>query len=153
MTALGDFSSGDVLTAADMNAIGTWITFTPSWNNFTAGNAVQDWSYCIINDLMIVTGRTVLGTTSSMGTSPSFTIPDSRVADKWASNGGVLLRESGVATRVGTIGVNGPGDTTIEFSAYLVSGSELRVTSITSSVPFTWGNGSYITGTLVLDVT
>jgi len=153
MTALGDFVSGDVLTAADMNAIGTWTTFTPSWNNFTVGNATQDWSYCIINDVMIVTGRTLLGSTSSMGTSPSFTIPDSRVADKWASNGGALLRESGVATRVGIMSVTGPGDSTIGFSAYLVSGSEVRETQITSSVPFTWGNGSYITGTLVLDVT
>jgi hypothetical protein len=153
MTALGDFSSGDVLTAADMNAIGTWITFTPSWNNFTAGNAVQDWSYCIINDVMIVTGRTVLGTTSSMGTSPSFTIPDSRVADKWSSNGAVSLRENGVATRVGTISVSGPGDSTIGFGAYLVSGSDVRITSVTASSPFTWGNLDYITGTLVLDVT
>jgi len=31
MTALGDFSSGDVLTAADMNAIGEATSFTPSW--------------------------------------------------------------------------------------------------------------------------
>ncbi len=30
MTALGDFSAGDVLTAADLNAIGTWTDYTPS---------------------------------------------------------------------------------------------------------------------------
>jgi len=30
MTALGAFSAGDVLTAADLNAIGTWTTFTPT---------------------------------------------------------------------------------------------------------------------------
>jgi len=30
MTALGGFSSGDVLTAADLNAIGTWTSYTPA---------------------------------------------------------------------------------------------------------------------------
>ena len=153
MTALGDFSSGDVLTAADLNAIGTWTTFTPSWNNLTVGNATQDWSYCIINDFMVVTGTIVFGSTTAMGTSPSMTIPDSRVADKWSINGGVLLRENGVATRIGVASVSGPSDSTIGFNAYLVSGSDVRVTSITASAPFTWGTNDYLSATIILDVT
>ena len=36
MTALGDFSPGDVLTAADLNAIGERQTWTPSYLNFSA---------------------------------------------------------------------------------------------------------------------
>lgn len=132
--------------------IGTWTTFTPSWNNFTVGNAVQDWSYCIINDVMIVTGRTVLGTTSSMGTNPSFDIPAGKTADKWA-RGSAILREEGVATLFGALSTTGPGASSIGVFRYEVSGSNIRSNLITSSTPFSWGNTDYISGTLVFDVT
>ena len=56
MTALGDFSSGDVLTAADMNAIGTWQTWSPNvraevgtWGGVTLLRA----RYCEINKLIV----------------------------------------------------------------------------------------------------
>jgi len=59
MTALGDFSAGDVLTAANLNAIGTWTTFTPTLkfgsNTITPG--VQDGRYIILNELIIVSVR------------------------------------------------------------------------------------------------
>jgi len=52
MTALGDFSSGDVLTAADMNAIGTWSTYTPTLTNFTG--TVDFAVYAVVNKIVIV---------------------------------------------------------------------------------------------------
>lgn len=57
MTALGDFSPGDVLTAADLNAIGTWTTFTPTWTfdaNAITTTVFNYGRYLIINDLVIV---------------------------------------------------------------------------------------------------
>ncbi len=57
MTALGDFSSGDVLTAAELNAIGTWTTYTPEWTATTTNPSVGGGSivgyYCQLNDLVI----------------------------------------------------------------------------------------------------
>ncbi len=52
MTALGDFSPGDVLTAADINAIGTWQDYTPSLTNISGSVAYA--TFCKINELVIV---------------------------------------------------------------------------------------------------
>jgi len=71
MTALGDFSSGDVLTAADLNGIATWTSFTPTWTNLTVGNGTYDWSlYSQVNDIVFFSIRFTLGSTSSVGTTP-----------------------------------------------------------------------------------
>ena len=76
MTALGDFTAGDVLAAADLNAIGTWASFTPSFSNFTLGNGTVDYSrYSRINDVVHVELLVTLGSTSSMSTLPTFTVP------------------------------------------------------------------------------
>ena len=56
MTALGDFSSGDVLTAADLNAIGTWTTFTPNFRPETGAwtsGVLYVARYTKINDTVI----------------------------------------------------------------------------------------------------
>lgn len=69
MTALGDFSSGDVLTAADMNAIGTWTDYSASvaYNNVTVGNGTTNYAlYAQLNDLIIVQLQFTLGSTSSV---------------------------------------------------------------------------------------
>jgi hypothetical protein len=57
MTALGDFSSGDVLTAADLNAIGTWTDFTPTVGSSsgTLTTVTKNYAkYARLNDLVIV---------------------------------------------------------------------------------------------------
>jgi hypothetical protein len=66
MTSPFPFSSGDVLTAANLNAIGEKTAFTPSWINLTPGNATETWFYTQVNDLVYVTGQTVFGSTTSI---------------------------------------------------------------------------------------
>lgn len=57
MTALGDFTAGQVLTAADLNAIGTWTTYTPvvtqGATTITAGANTYG-HYARINDMVFV---------------------------------------------------------------------------------------------------
>ena len=151
MATLGTFTAGQVLTAAELNAIGTWTAFTPSWSNFTPGNAVEDWSYTIVNDIMIVTGITTLGTTSSMGTAPTMLIPDSQVTDKW-SNGVARMRDSGVATFLGTAFIES-ANTNIKVNWMTVSSNQVRSAGLTSTSPFSWANGDYITFTIAFDIT
>lgn len=58
MTSLGDFSSGDVLTAADLNAIGTWQNYTPNIisSSGTLGSvSVYEAKYTQINQLVVGT--------------------------------------------------------------------------------------------------
>jgi len=56
MTALGDFTSGDVLTAADLNAIGTWSDWTANFRSQTGTYTSADTQYARytkINDIVI----------------------------------------------------------------------------------------------------
>lgn len=152
MATLGTFTAGQVLTAAELNAIGTWTTFTPSWTNFTPGNAVQDWSYTIVNDIMVVSGITTLGSTSVMGTEPRMTIPASRTAKRW-SIGVATMRDAGVATQTGIVQVNGPSETVIRMTYSLVSGVNVRIANVSSTAPFTWAVNDYFSFTIVMDVT
>lgn len=60
MTALGDFSSGDVLTAADLNAVGATTAYTPTVTAQTGTittSTVLYSKYVRINELVIYTVR------------------------------------------------------------------------------------------------
>ena len=100
MTALGDFSSGDVLTAADMNAIGTWNSYTPTATNFVISSISRS-LYVQINELVVwsVAIRvssgsagvaalslpiTADGTNTAVGSQGSGMWYDSNVADSFA---------------------------------------------------------------------
>lgn len=77
MTALGAFSSGDVLTAADLNAIGTWSSWSPTVS-VTAGSStitVNNAEFTQVNKLVV--GR-FSATVTAQGTgsgSVDFTLP------------------------------------------------------------------------------
>jgi len=73
MTALGAFSSGDVLTAADLNAIATTsTTYTPTWASTgtqpTLGNGTLSGRYIKINKLVWVQIFMLTGSTTTYGT-------------------------------------------------------------------------------------
>lgn len=77
MTALGDFSPGDILTAADLNAIGVWQTWTPTVS-VTTGSA----TITVNNAEFTQVGKLVVGrfdaTVTAQGTgsgSVDFTLP------------------------------------------------------------------------------
>lgn len=72
MATLGNFSPGDVLTAADMNAIGTWTAFTPVWTadgtTPSLGNGSLWGRYVQINKLVIAQVGIQFGSTTTQGT-------------------------------------------------------------------------------------
>ena len=150
MTALGDFTAGDVLQASDLNAIGAWTAFTPSWNNFTVGNGTQDFAYCLINNVMLLNGFLTLCTTSVMGSNPSFNLPASKTVQRPAI-AGVTARDFGVATRL-FYAVPVTGSTTIGFSYWTPAGSVINNAAVSATTPWTWANGDYIRISIVMEV-
>ena len=86
MTALGAFSPGDVLTAADLNAIATTsTTYTPTWTSSgtqpTLGNGTLSGRYMKINKLAWVQILFIFGSTSSAGTGTyEFSLPSGLTA-------------------------------------------------------------------------
>jgi hypothetical protein len=70
------FSSGDVLTAANLNDIGESETWTPtSSNGIVQGNGTFAGTYQRVNDLVVAQGQFTLGSTSSISTFVRFSAP------------------------------------------------------------------------------
>ena len=66
MTALGDFSSGDVLTAADLNAIGVWTQYTAVVDQGgTVSLSTNNAHYVRMNELVLVRFYLVANATGS----------------------------------------------------------------------------------------
>lgn len=148
MATLGTFVAGQILTAAELNAIGTWTTFTPSWTNFTVGNATQSFRYTEINKLMIVTGTLTLGSTSVMGTSPRFTIPNSRTAIG-ESYGVARIQDAGTAN---FLGVTAATSTVIVVTVELSNATYGAYTDVSATVPMTWTTNDAIFLTTVFPI-
>jgi len=145
------FSSGAVLTAANLNAIGEWTSFTPSWTNFTPGvNATENWWYAVINGVLHVTGRTVLGTTSSVTGAIRMDVPTGTMFSAQRQAVGVLqMREAGASANY--VGVWEQYDTTkVQADYFEVSGSLIESTPTNTNDPFAWGNNDQIRGSFTV---
>lgn len=67
------FVAGSVLTAAELNGIGeAAVSFTPTFSSYTRGNGTSVAYYMRVNKLVYVYCEETLGSTSSMGTQPTF---------------------------------------------------------------------------------
>ena len=138
MATFGTFTSGSVLTAAELNALGTWTSFTPAWTNVTVGNGTQSAFYSVINKILFVRLRLTFGSTTSFGNPVQLTLPNSYVAD---TNSQVLLgsstqNDTGVASYVGTnflISTTG-----IRPSVQLVNGTYSVLNFVNATTPHTW---------------
>lgn len=66
MAAFGTFTAGQVLTAAELNAAGTWADYTPSWTQSATITKTVNWArYSQFNKLVFVS---IKMTASSAGT-------------------------------------------------------------------------------------
>lgn len=59
---------------------GAWTAWTPTWVNLTIGNGTNDWKYMQIGKSVWFRGVTIFGTTTTMGTGPTFTLPVTSIA-------------------------------------------------------------------------
>lgn len=148
MATFGTFTVGQVLTAAELNAAGAWTTFTPSWTNLTVGNATQDFKYSLFNKIMFIRGRLTFGTTTTMGTDPSFTIPASATAVT-NSLGLAELNDFGTGVFVGHWRTSG---TTVNLRTWNAAGTYVQRATVTATVPYTWATGDQIDLSIVLEI-
>lgn len=118
-----------------------WTSFTPTWTNLTVGNATQSFVYAEHGDTMFIDGLITLGSTSSVSTNPSFTIPNSRTSNSKALGQNLRLEDTGNNNYFGQLYVT---SNSIELYTYDVASTYPTLASITSTVPFTWANGDKI---------
>lgn len=125
-------------------------SWTPTWTNITVGNGVQASNYIQIGKIVIARLSFKLGTTSTVGTAPTFTLPvtsvSAYIAGQWL--GAVRL----VAAVTGYTGyIQWASTTTAALIAVGTSGATASDVSITSTVPNTWALNDTITGTFIYE--
>jgi hypothetical protein len=118
--------------------IGTWTTYTPTWTNLTVGNGTVAFAYTQINKLVHVNGRFTLGSTSSVGNNPIFTLPVARHTSALELLGTGFLADTGTGTYLAM-----PFGSITTTSCYLFRadhtvGSTVIEGGITATSPMTW---------------
>jgi len=146
MATLGTFVSGQVLTAAELNDIGTWTDFTPVWTNLTVGNGTVTARYCQINDIVFVVGGITFGSTTSISGSVSINHPvGSRAAGvDHPYNGVTQFVDAGTTVFIGHPIVF---STTANFRVLNAASTYAQIAVLSSTIPFTWTTNDQITFT------
>lgn len=137
-----DFSSGAVLTAAQLNEIGDTKSWVPTWTNLTIGNASVTALYNVVNNLCFYFVKVAFGSTTSVTSSVSLSTPVNNSLHSY-QNGNVWLRPTG-----GTIY---PSQVTVIsnriyiYASFPVSaGGYVRSANMTPTIPATWNTSGQI---------
>ena len=144
MTNPFPFTSGNILNASELNAIGDATAFTPSWaTGVTVGNAIQTANYIEVNDLIFLQVNLQLGSTSAITGDVRMNLPitASGTFEVAAYLTGIIYdTSSGAYYRVmGTA----YGSSALRIKYLRQSGAAaapIYAYSLSSSLPFTWAN-------------
>lgn len=119
----------------------SWQSFTPTWTNFTVGNGTATCAYVQTGKMTAVRGRVVMGTTSSVSGSITFTLPVTAISayNQFDPVGTSVFTDTGTATYAGGALIN--STTTAFLTAIDASGTYAKQVITSSTVPFTFGNG------------
>lgn len=153
--ALPPFLAGDVpSTATDWAAIvaalhgatDAWTTWAPTLTNLTLGNGAVAASYRQLGKVVDFRFKFTLGTTSAVGTGPSFTLPVQPSAAYVAFidpvGEGQLRTSAGATSRLATIFVSTLSVSTVQIIGYTTTGTQLTVTA---TAPHTWASTDVLT--------
>ena len=139
MATLGSFASGQVLTAAELNAIGTWQDYTPTFTGISVGNGTLTASYCQINKFVAWQVELVVGSTTTIG-STRVTYPVEAAQTWLAGNGGQVTCEDANGTDYwGSLFRFSSTEATVYVGN--ASSTYLTFSSLSSTIPFTWASG------------
>ena len=141
-TPLGSFTAGQILTEADLNDIGTWTDYTPTFaSGVTVGNGTWNAAYCIVNEILFWQGTFTLGSTSAVTGAVTITLPESKSFP--AANSellGQVRMTAGGNTYYGSIRED--TTTSVAVLVYLANSTYLLATGLSASVPGTWTNAN-----------
>jgi hypothetical protein len=139
-------TTGQVLaktTGTDMDftwttpsSIGSWTAFTPSRSNITVGNGTEVARYQKVGKTTNVFYQLTLGSTSSIGNTPSISTPSTSAQSVFYS-GFVMMQDTGNTSYFGAVLI-------ISGTAYpqaqVANGTYTNAANVTSTVPFTWNS-------------
>lgn len=120
-----------------------WFTWSPTITNLTLGNGTIIARYSQIGSVAHFLFRFTLGSTSSVGTNPYFTLPVIP-AYNHAINQIVTLLDSGTANYYASAVNEGASKEVVFMYAMASSGAIATYNLITATVPFTWTTNDVI---------
>jgi hypothetical protein len=123
--------------------VGAWTAYTPTFTGFTLGNGVLDFAFTQIGKTVHVRGRVTLGSTSSVAGPFDFTIPVTCASYNLAHVLSYASFYNGSAFNQGFL--LSIGSTSFFRISCMNTGTAFASASdLSSTVPFTWGNGHSI---------
>lgn len=137
MATLGTFTAGQVLTAAELNAIGDWTTFTPTWTNLTVGNGTVAARYSQLNDIVLVNIELTWGSTTSASGNVGVAAPVGTPAR--VCNLSAIFEDSGTRYYIGSAANFA---TLGRFDLFHTESGNTGIVNATN--PFTWATGDDI---------
>lgn len=120
-----------------------WQTWAPTWTNLTAGNGTLSVAkYTQIGKTVHFKLKFIFGTTSSMSSGPTFTLPVTATTLTSTNIGRVVLDNNGGTTTYGSVFLSSTtvGGLVVETA----SASYVTASGITSTIPYTWATGMFI---------
>ena len=145
------FVTATVLQAAQLNGIGETATaYTPTLTNLTLGNGTLNAKYVRINKFIFGQISLVFGSTTIMGSSPSFSLPVTGATIISQTGPQVYLLDSGVAFYIA-----GANLSTTSITPYAVNVAGTYPTNSANfslTVPFTWATNDSIQITFQYEV-
>jgi hypothetical protein len=151
MATLGNFTAA-TLTAAELNAIGTWTTWTPTWTNLSVGNGTVTARYAQINKVVHLRLSLTFGSTTSVSGNVTFTLPVTASSTATIATHGVAqFNDASVPTAVAGV-VRVASTTTAQFVVMDGASAWLTFFTLTASRPFaSWATDDVMMATLTYE--
>ena len=129
------------LGVASPDTNGDWATWTPTWTNFTIGNGTATYLYTQVGKTINWRINVVLGSTSSMGTVATFTLPVTASSSGYIS-GDTLVSFGSARDNGGSLyPLNAVFISTTTFGLRYINTSAGNFSGTTATAPLTWSNG------------
>lgn len=118
-----------------------WQSWTPTWTNLTVGNGTLTAKHTRVGGTVIARLTLVLGSTSSVGTQPEFTLPVTAASYPLTATvvdpvGRVVILDAGTTTFYGSVLM--ASTTKCRLIVETANATYVSAADITSTVPMTW---------------
>jgi hypothetical protein len=139
----------------DLSTVGKAVAWS-SWNatlaNLTLGNGTVTTKYIRLGNFVAYRFTFVLGSTSAVGSGPTFTLPTTAASYGESGSassiiGQVWFENDGVTNYQGVVTKAAASNTTANIFVSNVSATYIQTGSVTATVPFTFGTGDSIIAT------
>ena len=114
-------------------------TYTPTFTNFTLGNGTINYAtYTQIDDFVSVSIQVTLGSTSVMGTDPTFSLPVTSASQANLSQLGQAIYGDVGTTYYTGFAYSGSGSTTAALGVIPTNATFAGYAGVNATTPFTW---------------